>query len=52
MEVIRPKLLIDPDIGSGKDFEYKKTSDGFILRCQSKDLSKDEIYEYKFKVKK
>lgn len=39
------------DLFSGKPFEYKKTSDGFILRCQGRDLSKDEVYEYKFKVK-
>lgn len=39
------------DLFSGKDFEYKKTADGFILRCQGKDLSKDEIYQYEFKVK-
>ena len=40
------------DLFSGKDFEYKKTADGFILRCQGKDLGKDETYEYEFKVKK
>lgn len=40
------------DLFSGKDFEYEKTADGFILRCQGRDLDKDEIYEYKFKVKK
>lgn len=40
------------DLFSGKDFEYEKTADGFILRCQGKDLSKDKIYEYEFKVKK
>jgi len=40
------------DLFSGEDFKYEKTDDGFILRCQGKDLSKDEIYEYKFKVKK
>jgi hypothetical protein len=40
------------DLFSDKDFKYEKTDDGFILRCQGKDLSKDEIYEYKFKVKK
>ena len=40
------------DMFSGKDFKYEKTSDGFILRCQGKDLSKDETYEYKFNVKK
>jgi hypothetical protein len=40
------------DLFSGKDFEYEKTKDGFVLRCQGKDLSKDEIYEYPFKVQK
>ena len=40
------------DLFSGKDFEYEKTAEGFILRCQGKDLSKDEIYQYEFKVKK
>jgi hypothetical protein len=40
------------DLFSGKDFEYEKTKDAFILRCRGKDLDKDEIYEYEFKVKK
>jgi hypothetical protein len=42
------------DLFSGKDFEYKKTADGFILRCQGEELSdKDKkIQEYEFKVKK
>jgi len=40
------------DLFSGKPFEYEKTDDGFILRCQGKDLDKDEIHEYEFKVKK
>ena len=40
------------DLFTGKDFEYEKTTDGFILRCQGKDLDKDETYEYEFKVKK
>lgn len=40
------------DLFSGKPFQYEKTVDGFILRCQGKDLSKDEIYKYEFKVKK
>jgi len=40
------------DLFSGKDFEYEKTKDGFILRCQGKDLAKNKIYEYEFKVKK
>lgn len=40
------------DLFSGKNFEYEKTADGFILRCQGKDLGRDELYEYEFKVKK
>lgn len=40
------------DMFSGKDFVYEKTGDGFILRCQGKELSKDKIHEYEFKVKK
>jgi len=40
------------DLFSGKDFEYEKTKDGFVLRCRGKDLDKDENYEYEFKVKK
>lgn len=39
------------DLFSGKDFEYEKSDDGFILRCRAKDLVKDKIHEYKFKVK-
>ena len=39
------------DTFSGKDFEYEKTDDGFILKCQGKDLSRDETYQYEFKVK-
>ena len=40
------------DLYSSKDFEYEKTKDGFILRCQGKDLDKDEIFKYEFKVPK
>jgi hypothetical protein len=40
------------DLFSGKDFEYEKTKDGFVLRCQGKDLDKDEIFQYEFKVSK
>jgi hypothetical protein len=40
------------DLFSGQDFEYKKTKDGFTLRCRGKDLDKDEIYQYDFKVAK
>jgi len=38
------------DMFSGKAFEYKKTGDGFVLRCPGKDLSKGETYEYEFRV--
>jgi len=40
------------DLFSGKDFEYERKDGGFILRCQGKDLLKDEIREYEFKIKK
>jgi len=40
------------DLFSGKDFRYEKTADGFTLRCRGKDLDKNEIYKYEFKVKK
>jgi len=40
------------DLFSGKDFQYEKTKDGFILHCRGKDLDKDEIYKYDFKVPK
>ncbi len=38
------------DLFSGKPFVYEKTEDGFILRCQGKNLGRDKIYEYEFKV--
>jgi hypothetical protein len=40
------------DLFSGKDFKYEKTKEGFVLRCRGKDLVKDKIYEFEFKVKK
>ena len=41
------------DMFSGKDFEYEKTKDGFILRCRGRDMDKkDEIDQYEFKIKK
>jgi hypothetical protein len=40
------------DLFSGKDFKYEKTKDGFVLSCRSKDLEKDETYQYEFKVEK
>jgi hypothetical protein len=39
------------DLFSGKPFLYEKTADGFTLRCQGKDLLRNEIYKYEFKVK-
>lgn len=52
-----PKTLpneVPGDLYSGKPFQYERTADGFILRCQGRDLNRDkiEIYEYEFKVKK
>ncbi len=44
--------VLPGDLFSGKSFKYEKNADGFILSCQGKDLSKDEIYKYEFKVKK
>jgi len=40
------------DLFSGKDFEYQRKKDGFVLRCRGKDLDKDEILQYRFKVPK
>ena len=40
------------DLFSGKDFKYERKADGFVLRCQGRDLLKDKVYEYEFKVKK
>jgi len=49
-DVLPPGL--PKDLFSGKDFGYEKTKDGFVLRCRGKDLDKDEITQYEFKVKK
>jgi hypothetical protein len=35
---------------SGQDFEYSKTAQGFTLRCPGRDLYKNEIHQYDFKV--
>lgn len=48
-EVLPAGLPKDPY--SGQDFKYERTSTGFVLRCQGKDLAKDKIYEYAFTVK-
>ena len=39
------------DLFSGKDFVYETTKDGFVLKCQGKDMVKDKVHEYSFKVK-
>lgn len=49
-----PKALpegLPKDAFSGEDFEYKRTDDGFVLRCRKPDLDKNETYEYAFAVK-
>jgi hypothetical protein len=40
------------DMFSGKDFLYEKTDAGFILTGQSKDLDKDIVQKYEFKIAK
>jgi hypothetical protein len=40
------------DLFSGKDFEYERNKDGFVLRCRGKDMDRNEIYQYEFKVPK
>ncbi|MHC4326098.1 MAG: hypothetical protein ACYSUX_17650, partial [Planctomycetota bacterium] len=40
------------DAFSGKDFKYEKTKDGFILHCRDKDLGKDELYQFEYKLSK
>jgi hypothetical protein len=48
-ERLPANMLKDPF--SGQDYAYEKTSTGFVLRCQGKDLDKDTTYEYPFTVK-
>lgn len=38
------------DLFSGMDFEYEKTADGFVLRCQGKEFGSEETHQYEFKV--
>ncbi|MFA5554792.1 MAG: hypothetical protein WCZ89_02740 [Phycisphaerae bacterium] len=38
------------DLFSGMDFEYEKTADGFVLRCQGKAFGSEETHQYEFKV--
>ena len=40
------------DMFSGKDFLYEKTDAGFTLTGQGKDLDKDIVQKYEFKVAK
>jgi hypothetical protein len=40
------------DLFSGKDFEYERNKDGFVLRCRGKDMDRNETYQYEFKVPK
>jgi hypothetical protein len=40
------------DLFSGKDFLYEKTDAGFTLTGQSKDLDKDIVQKYEFKIAK
>ncbi len=37
---------------SGGPFQYEKTADGFVLRCQGKALDKNEPYTFEYGVKK
>jgi len=37
---------------SGKDFEYKITKDGFVLRCRAKAVNVREVIQYEFKLQK
>jgi hypothetical protein len=39
------------DLLSGKPFNYEKTPEGFILRCQDKEIDTGKVYQYEFKVK-
>jgi hypothetical protein len=40
------------DSFSGKDFKYEKTKEGFILHCRDKDLGKNKLYQFEFKLSK
>jgi hypothetical protein len=48
-ETLPANMAQDPF--SGQDFLYQKTPAGFLLRCQGKDLDKDQVYEWEFKVR-
>jgi len=36
---------------SGQDFVYERGRASFVVRCQGKDLDKNQVYEWEFKVK-
>jgi len=42
---------VPTDPFSGRPFEYTRTEDGFVLQCRGRELSKDEVYTFEFKVK-
>ncbi len=39
------------DLFSGKPFDYEKTSNGFILRCQGEEVNTGKVHQYEFKVR-
>jgi len=47
-EMLPPHLPEDPF--SGQDFEYEKTSQGFVLRCRQKEIGEDKLWAYDFRV--
>jgi hypothetical protein len=36
---------------SGRDFEYERKDDGFVLRCRARDLAKDMVHEFSLPAK-
>lgn len=38
------------DAFSNEDFKYERTKEGFILHCSGKDLGKNKLYQYEFKL--
>ncbi len=47
-EALPNELPKDPF--SGRDFAYQVDKGGFTLRCQRRDLDKDEIHSFEFKI--
>lgn len=50
-----PETLPDglpKDPYSGRDFEYERTEEGFILRCRVKAIDESRVRQYKFKALK